>query len=365
MRRNPLAALLLLIAVAIFAIGINRSASDSPDVIDAAAVRLVQTAQVSGTDQLLQAVSPVNELVVWVSGHGGTYALTTDGGASWNAHVMAGAETLQFRDVDAFDAQTAYMLSAGTGELSRIYKTTDGGSTWALQFLNEHPDGFLDCMAFWDERTGVAYGDAVDGQLFVLRTEDGGRSWTRVPPEALPVAQEGEGGFAASGTCAAVGSGGRGWIATGNGPQARVLLTRDLGQTWRAAESPIAGGPAAGLTTIGFVGDDIGFAMGGVIGQDSVRVDNVARTTDGGETWQIAGRTRMAGPIYGGAWVPRVPGPALFAVGPRGADYSLDGGLTWLLADTQTYWAVAFASPGAGWAVGPAGRITRFSLHPS
>lgn len=365
MRRNQLAAFLLLIAVGIFAIGILRSDTDPSGVIDATAVRLVQTAQTSGTDQLLQAVSPVNERVVWVSGHGGTFAVTSDGGESWRARVMPGADTLQFRDVDAFDDQTAFMLSAGTGELSRIYKTVDGGDTWALQFQNEHPDGFLDCMAFWDSETGVAYGDAVDGELFILRTEDGGESWTRVPAGGLPAAQEGEGGFAASGTCVDTGAQGRGWIATGNGARSRILLTEDFGKNWRAVETPIQGGAAAGLTTVGFVGDDIGFAMGGVIGQDSVRVDNVTRTTDGGMSWQLAGRPRMAGPIYGAAWIPGVPGPALFAVGPRGADYSLDGGLTWLLADTQSYWAVGFASPTAGWAVGPGGRITRFSLQPS
>lgn len=365
MRRNQLAAFLLLLAAGIFSLGILRKNSDSADILDATSVRLVQTAQASGTDQLLQAVSPVNERVVWVSGHGGTFAVTSTGGDAWLARVMPGADSLQFRDIDAFDSQTAYMLSAGSGELSRIYKTVDGGDTWVLQFQNEHPDGFLDCMAFWDSETGVAYGDAVDGQLFILRTEDGGANWTRVPSERLPTAQEGEGGFAASGTCVEAGSHGRGWIATGNGDRSRILVTQDFGENWRAFETPIQGGTAAGLTTVGFVGDDIGYAMGGIIGQDSMRIDNVARTTDGGQSWRVAGRPRMAGPVYGGAWVPGVPGPALFAVGPRGADYSLDGGLTWLLADTQAYWAVGFASPAAGWAVGPGGRITRFSLQPS
>ena len=39
------------------------------------------TPQQSGTLNRLQAVSPVNSRVVWASGVGGTYVVTTDGGA--------------------------------------------------------------------------------------------------------------------------------------------------------------------------------------------------------------------------------------------------------------------------------------------
>lgn len=363
MHRTRLLTLLLLVSGGLFLVGIFRLDIESSRALDTTSVRLTQSAQDSGTDQLLQAVSPVDEHIVWVSGHGGTFGLSTDGGASWTTRVMAGADTLQFRDVDAFDSLTAYMMSAGTGELSRIYKTTDGGTSWTLQFQNDHPDGFLDCMSFWDVNTGVAYGDAVDGVLFILRTQDGGVTWERVPHDGLSPAQDGEGGFAASGTCVETGSDGLGWIATGNAQTPRVLLTDDYGNTWTSVDTELRGGPASGLTTVGFLGARIGFAMGGVIGQDSLRVDNVLRTTNGGATWQVSGHPNMAGPIYGGAWVPGISVPALFAVGPRGADYSLDGGLTWMLADSQTYWAVAFASPNAGWAVGPGGRITKFALR--
>ena len=323
-------------------------------------VQLRLTEQESGTAQLLQAISPVDDQVVWVSGHGGTVLRTTDGGLNWSARIMPGGDSLQFRDVDAFDARTAFLMSAGPGPLSRIYRTDDGGDTWSLQFLNEHPDGFLDCMAFWDSRRGVVYGDAIDGSLFVLRTEDGGESWTRVPDDGLPRAQDGEGGFAASGSCVTTGSRGRAWIATGNGERARVLHTEDGGRTWRSMPVPVVGGPAAGLTTIDLLDDGRGIALGGILGQDTARVDNVTLTTDGGRTWTLGGRPNMAGPVYGSSWVPGADTPTVLAVGPGGADYSLDGGLTWRSAARVTYWAVASVSMSAGWAVGPGGRITRF-----
>ncbi len=91
------------------------------------------TTQETGVRALFQAISPVSEDVVWISGHRGTFGRTIDGGATWDVSVMPGAGELQFRDVDAIDARTAYLLSAGAGRLSRIYRTDDAGATWTLQ----------------------------------------------------------------------------------------------------------------------------------------------------------------------------------------------------------------------------------------
>jgi photosystem II stability/assembly factor-like uncharacterized protein len=91
-----------------------------------------------------------------------------------------GADSLEFRDVYAVDDKTAWLLSAGSGDKSRIYKTTDGGRRWLLQFTNQDPQGFYDCFGFWDSRRGLVVGDAVQGQLPILTTTDGGASWSRV-----------------------------------------------------------------------------------------------------------------------------------------------------------------------------------------
>ena len=91
------------------------------------------------------------------------------------------------------------MLSIGSGESSRIYKTVDGGAHWDLQFANRDPRVFLDAMTFADATHGVAFSDSVDGAFVALMTSDG-RSWTRVPVDRLPAALPGEGAFAASGS---------------------------------------------------------------------------------------------------------------------------------------------------------------------
>ncbi len=313
---------------------------------------------------LLQAVSPVSSSVVWVSGQGGTVVRTLDGGAVWNARVVPGADSLQFRDVHGVDANRAYVLSAGAGELSRIYKTLNGGDSWELQFKNDEPEGFYDCFDFWDEQRGVAYGDAVNGELRILVTADGGATWTQVPGETLPAAQPGEGGFAASGTCVEVWEGGRAWISTGNAETARVLISEDWGRSWRAVETPLISGEAAGSTTITFRDHLNGLVLGGDLANRKGHTDNVAVSRDGGFTWLLAGRPQLPGAVYGAAFMPHSPAPTAIAVGPGGADYSVDNGRSWVSLDGQEYWGVAAVSGSAAWIVGPEGRITRVAIWP-
>ena len=139
----------------------------------------------------------VSEKVIWASGTGGTVLRSIDGGKTWSVNKVADAEKLDFRDIEAFDADTAYILSIGTGESSRIYKTTDGGKTWKLQFKNTNPKAFFDAFAFWDKTHGIAMSDPVDGKYLLLETTDG-ETWKRLDTSKMPNAKDGEAAFAAS-----------------------------------------------------------------------------------------------------------------------------------------------------------------------
>lgn len=305
----------------------------------------------------LQAVSAVSSQVAWVSGIAGTYARTLDGGASWESGVVTGADSLEFRDVHAVSADTAYLLSAGPGERSRIYRTTDGGATWTPQFVSDEPDAFFDCLDFWDGLHGVAFSDAVDGQFIIMRTEDGER-WMPVPPERIPPALPGEGGFAASGTCVIAREDGVGWIGTGNASRARVLVTEDRGRTWTAIETPVVAGEAAGITSVAFADRRRGVAAGGEIGRPLADSARVAVTNDGGRSWRPGGNPTFRGAVYGVAAVPNAHPPIVIAVGPGGASYSRDLGQQWVSLDTLAYWGIGVAGTATGWLVGPDGRIT-------
>ena len=318
----------------------------------------VRTDQASGTNALLIAVSPVNDNVAWVSGSLGTWARTLDGGTTWQAGRVPGADSLQFRDVHAIDATTAYLLSIGNGPASRIYKTTNGGTSWTLQFTNQDPQGFYDCFDFWDARRGIAIGDAIDGAIQMLTTTDGGTTWTKVSAHRLPAAQAGEGSFAASGLCVETGEDGRAWIVMSNPERGRLLHTRDYGATWAIDTLPITTRDGVGPQAVSFRDSRNGLVLGG--GYNSQPTDVLAAISrDGGATWTPRARPPQRRGIWGGVFVPGTNRPIIVAVGPDGIAVSRDEAATWMQLDTFNYWSVGFSSPRAGWAVGMNGRITR------
>ena len=319
------------------------------------------TIQQSGTLNRLQAISPVTPQIVWASGLGGTFVVTSDGGRTWRAGVVPGAEALQFRDVEGVNARVAYLLSAGVGTDSRVYKTEDGGESWTLQFQNEDPNGFYDCFAFWTQKRGITMADAIDGRFPVIRTTDG-NTWDDIGSQ-LPPALAGEAAFAASGTCAATQGAQRGWLATGGAERARVLATIDGGDTWTAYDLPIVQGtPTSGALSVDFRDPFHGIVGGGELVAPNAFLDNVARTSNGGKTWQLAAHPTFPGAIYGLTYV-RGLTRTVVATGPAGVAWTPDEGDTWYsIPELAGYWAVAFASPKAGWLVGTQGRIVKISF---
>ena len=315
--------------------------------------------QQSGTTAAFRGLSAVSDQVAWASGTQGTFVRTVDGGRTWQPGVVAGAEALDFRDVDAFDAETAFLLSIGKGDASRIYKTTDGGKTWALQFKNADPEAFFDAMAFWDRDHGIAMSDPVGGRFVILATDDGGRTWNRMPAEKMPPALPNEGGFAASGTCIAVEGRSNVWFGTGGAGAARVFRSTDRGRTWTVAETPLlAGLPSAGLFSLAFRDARNGVAVGGDYQKPAGADRNLAFTSDGGRTWRLAEGASPAGFRSGVAWL---RGRELVTVGTSGSDHSPDG-RAWTPLDQENYNVVSIARTGAVWAAGPRGRIARLLL---
>lgn len=311
--------------------------------------------QTSGVTARLRGVSAVNERVAWSSGAGSTVLRTTDGGATWQK-LNVTSDTLDFRDVDAIDAQTAYILSIGNGPDSRIYKTTDAGATWTMQFQGDDKKVFLDAMSFWDADHGIVFGDSVDGQLYILLTDNGGRTWTRVPPSALPPALQNEGAFAASGTNIALFGKTHAWIGTGAGAKARVLRTADRGRTWQVADTPLAAGQSAGIFSITFRDEKHGIVVGGDYRKEQEAVDNLAITSDGGVTWKLV--KGLSGYRSVVAYVPGTNKPALIALGPSGGDYSLDDGQTWSRLEGPGFDTFSFVPrKPTGWAAGANGAL--------
>lgn len=318
-------------------------------------------AQASGTTAELRGLSVVDSKTAWASGTKGTVLRTVDG-AHWQAMQVPDADKIDFRDIQAFDADSALAMGAGPGASSRVYRTDDGGATWKLLTTNGYADGFWDGMAFWDKDNGILFGDPVKGRFQVYLTADGGRSWREAKTTGLE-ALASEGAFAASGTCIAVAGSRDAWIATGGAEQSRVFHSTDRGRTWRAQVTPIPAGAAAkGVFSVAFGNPREGVAVGGDYKQPKLAGVNGARTADGGATWtpvQVApaGYMSVVAPVPGtrSSWV---------AGGLAGSGVSRDGGRTWTALDDTPINTVGFAGPSTGWAVGPKGLLMKYAGRP-
>lgn len=292
---------------------------------------------------------------VWASGAHGTFMRSGDGGRTWTSAVVPGASTLDLRSLFARNAATALIASAGEAEkgLARIFATSDSGRTWRTRWASLQQGVFLDALAFWDSRHGIAVSDPVDSAFFVLTTSDGGASWQRVARKRLPRVLPGEAAFAASNGSLAVFGASDAWIGTGGGGRARVFHTGDRGATWTVSETPVhATGSAAGIFALAFVDARVGVAVGGDYTKPALAATSVALTRDGGRTWSAAAAppaAYLSGVAYGGS------AAAVVAVGLTGTYVSRDSGQTWTRTDSIALNTVRFHGK-RGYAVGPRGR---------
>ena len=324
--------------------------------------------QTSGLDTNLRGVSvKYNEAseskqhyIVWASGSNGVILRSTDDGGTWKQLSVAGAGDLDFRDIEAFDENTAYLMSSGDGDKSRIYKTVDGGKTWKLQYSDKRPGFFLDSLACNSPKHCLALSDPVDGKFLVLSTDDG-EHWKELPHDKMPAALPKEGAFAASGTSIALCENGNIYFGTGGAATARVFRSVDGGRSWIATDTPIASGtPSAGIFSIACSGDRV-IAVGGDYKEPAIAKRVAAYSNDAAKTWHLAerqpgGYRSAAGDFGYGDFA---------AVGPNGTDVSKgeDGkAMPWQPTDPLSLNAVTFDG-NAGWAVGPKGTIARFKTH--
>ena len=145
------------------------------------------------------------------------------------------------------------------------------------------------------------------------------------------------------------------------GKAARVFESNDRGRSWTAVAVPLASGaPSQGVFALAFADPRRGVAVGGDYAAPRERTGVAAVTRDGGRSWTRTADRAPGGYRSGLALVPGSGGRTLVAVGTSGSDRSTDGGETWQPMDTLALNAVSFASPAAGWAVGPGGRIARY-----
>ena len=316
--------------------------------------------QVSNTDASFRSICAVSDKIVWVGGSKGTFVKTVDGGEKWVAKQVQGAESLDFRDVHAFDGRTAILMSAGEAEKgnAKIYRTENGGETWQIVYQTTQKGIFFDGIDFWDANNGIVFSDPIDGKFVILKTKDGGKSWNPINPANIPENQKGEAAFAASGTSLITFGKNQAYICTGGGESGRVFYTENQGENWSVVKTNMPAGQASGLFGLKFWDKQHGIVVGGDYQEINKAIPNVLLTSDGGKTWKDAPQTNPPGLKEG---VSIYKNKFLIAVGPSGTCFSKNFGKSWIMIDKTAFHAISISGNGI-WAVGGKGVISKLDI---
>jgi photosystem II stability/assembly factor-like uncharacterized protein len=311
----------------------------------------------SGTNTSLRGISVVNDNVVWVSGSNGTVGKTTNGGKNWKWFTVKGFEKKDFRDIEAFDATTAVIISVD--EPGYILRTHDGGETWRIVYENKTKGMFLDAMEFWNEQNGIVIGDPIDGRFFIVRSFDGGNTWNEIPFERRPLADSGEACFAASGTNIRALDRDEAVFVSG-GAKSKIFIRNSATQLPFVRGTETAG--ANSISVYDYNKRNSGKRMivvGGDFKALSSNIKNCFLTSNHGKSW----------------WAPKIPPHGyrscaeyflskknIVACGPSGVDYTIDGGKTFSLISQEGFHTCRAAKYGTSiFLAGADGKVARLA----
>lgn len=310
-----------------------------------------------GTKTSLRGLSVINDNVVWVSGSNGMVGRSSNGGKNWKWMTVKGFEKTEFRDIEAFDANTAIIM--GIAEPAYILKTQDGGDTWKVVYENKTKGMFLDAMDFYSGQEGIVVGDPVGGRVFLASTSDGGETW-KDWEDHRPAADSGEAFFAASGSNIRLYENGRYLLASG-GKRSRLFSNNGV------IDLPLLQGKeSTGANSLDVYESanrkptKLMVVTGGDFTNDSLTDRNCFYSTDGGRSWKAPKE-----PPHGyRSCVEYLSKDDLLSCGLNGVDYSSNGGKNWQLIAQEGFNVCKIARLGtAVFLAGNNGKIAKLVWH--
>lgn len=301
-----------------------------------------------------RALKYTSDGAIWASGTGGSVRVKDGAGKSFRSCTAPlDSAQLDFRGLHAWNARHAIVMSAGPGEASRLFETTDGCATWRPLAVNHEPQGFWDTLTFHslEASQGAILGDPVNGRFTILRTTDGGASWTRDSSPDLATNPAGEGAFAASNSSLVFVPGTNDLVfGTGGLAGPRIFYYDSHSRTWTAKPLPVSEkNETTGVFSLHFRDTRHGVAVGGDYKRPDRSLDTLYLTSDGGRTWTPLS-TQLRG--YRSAIDYEFPRHRWVAAGPTGADESTDDGRTWHALDNGAWNTLSLP-----WGAGPNGRL--------
>ncbi|MCY2961013.1 MAG: hypothetical protein NTY35_12690 [Planctomycetota bacterium] len=275
----------------------------------------------------------------WYANGAGRIFRTTDGGTTWTQQVHM--EGTYFRCLAFVDAQRGFAGNIGLDyfpnvtDATPLYATTDGGATWKPVAIEGAPIVGLCALEIvrtpfvnagnLDEKVRLVGGGRVGGPAVFVHSEDLGATWKQAPlPETCAMVLDVH--FLDQKV---------GFLAAATDPNvakshAAIFRTEDGGATWKKVyESP----RRFELTwKIAFPTDDVGYVTIQNYDPDlDVKDRFVAKTTDGGKTWaEIPLVVDHAVREFGIAFLDEKTG---WVGAMPGGFETRDGGATWQRAD--------------------------------
>ena len=273
----------------------------------------------------LRGLSVVNDKVVWVSGNNGTVGKSVDAGQTWVWMKGNQYEKTDFRDIEAFDENTAVIM--GVSDPAYILRTTDGGKSWKLVYENSTKGIFLDAMDFCNRMDGIVIGDPMNGRFYKARTFDGGNSWENTPDQQRPLADSGEACFASSGTNIRQLSKSKNVFVSGG-------LTSHFFDGSKAILLPIMSGKeSTGANSIAFKNAKVMIVVGGDFLEKNFSDSNCVITKDGGKSWFLPQKN----PTGYRSCVEYLNKDNWITCGLNGVDITNNDGITWKNISNQSF----------------------------
>jgi len=297
----------------------------------------------------------VDDNVIWASGTEGVIMRTINN-KDWETFYNPKFTSLDFRDIHAFNENEAIIMSSGKG--CELYRTEDGGTNWIKVYENKQEGIFFDGMDFWDDKSGIAFSDPINGKIFLIETKDGGKTWLELKPDNMPKVLDGEAGFAASGTGINCLGKNTVFIATGGGKISRVFKSIDRGRNWKVYNTPLRSGEGSGIYSMSMKSEKEGVIVGGNY-LDSANTKAIcAYTLDGGQTWKLSEKQP-----YGYRSCVTVYNDYFICCGRNGIDVSYDKGNKWKHISDDAYYSCVL-NKNHGWLFGKKGKMAKIEIKP-
>ena len=246
-----------------------------------------------GSTKPISEVYFFDENLGWATSDSGFLAKTTNGGVTWTSQYLDLPSALfpeAFKKIKFLNPDIGWVICG-----LQLYKTTDGGSSW--QNITYQSGYYVNAFTFITIDEGWCSG--AYGAIF--HTTDGGASWQSQVKGLNEIIMSGDM------------QGYRAWVLPINGPN--LYFSDNKGVTWnKGPELPVNSSSYQGVD-MEFVDNQVGY----------VGADNVYKTTNGGQSWSLSSNDLST--LSDIDFVSRDTGFAASLLGNLARTY--DGGVTW------------------------------------